>query len=265
MPYQAAKAIAATFCWPIRWVLTPVFGYDFPETCLGPDDPGYGKFLIAPEIVRRCTDDTNRFRQEGCEYQASDAVGAVAVQTPNLPNLNTPWEPMSHHPRKSEESGYYTGGDQIDRLTVSPQVSPRGSAWIHGWNSINGPKSTSSSPIVHSPTFDRMANELPPLHQYLRVHEVSLDQRPTSFPRGYHHETVPAKRRRSQIANDYCPAIAPRNPTSRSSTAALPQIGDPSDRNRTGKELEAAEILQRLSAADQVLPDPKRTRRGSHY
>ncbi|KAJ5538849.1 APSES transcription factor Xbp1 [Penicillium frequentans] len=34
MPYEAAKAVAATFCWEIRHVLTPLFGTDFPSICV---------------------------------------------------------------------------------------------------------------------------------------------------------------------------------------------------------------------------------------
>ncbi|KAF2449670.1 hypothetical protein P171DRAFT_351208 [Karstenula rhodostoma CBS 690.94] len=268
MPYQAAKAIAATFCWHIRWVLTPVFGYDFPETCLRPDDPGYGKFLIAPEIVQECTDETNRFRHEGCEYQVAALGGSAKVPTPQLPTLNAPWEPTSHHPRKSEESGYYTGGDQNERSTVSPQVSPRGSAWISAWTSVNGSKSPSSSPIVHSPTFDRVANELPPLHQHLREHGVPLDPCPTSVPRGYYHEALSTKRPYTEIVDDNCLVKSPnaaRGPTSSPQTIGDAGLSDWSNRDRTQKELEAAEIILQLSAADQELPDPKRTRRGSQY
>ncbi|KAL5399029.1 hypothetical protein PMIN06_003367 [Paraphaeosphaeria minitans] len=267
MPYQAAKAIAATFCWHIRWVLTPVFGYDFPEVCLPPDDPGYGKFLIAPEIVQDCIYETNRFRHEGCDYQVSGLIGAATVQTPQLPILNTPWKPMSHHPRKSEESGYYTGGDQNERSTMSPQVSPRGSAWISAWTSINGSKSPSSSPIVHSPTFDRMANELPPLHQHLREHGVPFGRRPTSVPQSFYHEPLSAKRPHSEINDGNCrvrSTNAPYNPTSPGVIGGT-GVGDIRNRKRTKKELEAAEIILQLSAADQDLPDTKRTRRGSQY
>ncbi|OAG12034.1 uncharacterized protein CC84DRAFT_1225918 [Paraphaeosphaeria sporulosa] len=268
MPYQAAKAIAATFCWHIRWVLTPVFGYDFPETCLQPDDPGYGKFLIAPEIVQGCADETNRFRQEGYDYQISDPLGVATLQTPQLPTLNTPWEPMSHRPRKSEESGYYTGGDQNERSTISPQVSPRGSAWISAWTSINGSKSPSSSPIVHSPTFDRVASELPSLHQHLREHGVPLHRQPTSVQRGHYHEHLSAKRPHSEINVYDCRvknSNPPHNLTSRPEVIGSTAVSDIRNRDRTKKELEAAKIILQLSAADQDLPDTKRTRRGSQY
>ncbi|KAJ5918045.1 hypothetical protein N7454_010420 [Penicillium verhagenii] len=34
MPYEVAKSVSATFCWNIRHVLTPLFGTDFPSTCV---------------------------------------------------------------------------------------------------------------------------------------------------------------------------------------------------------------------------------------
>ncbi|KAL1600432.1 hypothetical protein SLS60_006817 [Paraconiothyrium brasiliense] len=267
MPYQAAKAIAATFCWHIRWVLAPVFGYDFPEMCFHPEDPRYGKFLIAPEIVQECIDETNRFREEGCDYQIPSQVGSVTVETPQLPALNAPWEPVSHHPRKSEESGYYTGGDQNERFTVSPQVSPRGSTWISAWTPVNGSKSPSSSPIVHSPALDRMANELPPFHQHLRQYGVPLDPRSTLVPRSYYENTLPAKRPYSEITvDDGFLVTNPNQPQDITSTrqpidnAGGSKFGNC---NRTHRELEAAEIILQLSVADQELPAPKRTRQGS--
>ncbi|KAJ4360662.1 uncharacterized protein N0V89_001228 [Didymosphaeria variabile] len=269
MPYQAAKAIAATFCWHIRWVLTPVFGYDFPEMCFHPEDPRYGRFLIAPEIVQECIDETNRFREEGCDYRIASQMGSTTVETPQLPTLNAPWEPMSHHPRKSEESGYYTGGDQNERSTVSPQVSPRGSTWISAWTSVNGSKSPSSSPIVHSPTCDRTANELPPLHQHLREYGVPLDPRPTSVPRGYYDKAILTKRPHSEIVVD--DNFLRRSPIHPHNIMPTPQPIDNTgasnfgNRNRTHRELEAAEIILQLSVADQELPAPKRPRHGSQY
>ncbi|KAJ5505257.1 hypothetical protein N7453_004214 [Penicillium expansum] len=36
MPYEAARAMAATFCWRIRYALTPLFGTEFPAMCIPP-------------------------------------------------------------------------------------------------------------------------------------------------------------------------------------------------------------------------------------
>jgi hypothetical protein len=36
MPYEAARAMAATFCWRIRYALTPLFGTEFPAMTYDP-------------------------------------------------------------------------------------------------------------------------------------------------------------------------------------------------------------------------------------
>lgn len=57
IPYAAAKAVAATFCFSIRYALTPVFGMDFIDMCVPPDDTKrFGSMMIDPEITRVCTE-----------------------------------------------------------------------------------------------------------------------------------------------------------------------------------------------------------------
>ncbi|KAF2458756.1 transcription regulator HTH, apses-type DNA-binding domain-containing protein, partial [Lineolata rhizophorae] len=51
VPYKAAKAIAATFCYEIRHALTPVFGPDFVNQCIPPGSPNFQNFKINPAIV----------------------------------------------------------------------------------------------------------------------------------------------------------------------------------------------------------------------
>lgn len=63
MPYEAAKAVAATFCWKIRHALTPLFGLDFPSMCIHPQDRGrFGRMVIDPAIVRKATETANYYR-----------------------------------------------------------------------------------------------------------------------------------------------------------------------------------------------------------
>ncbi|KAF2725764.1 DNA-binding domain of Mlu1-box binding protein MBP1, partial [Polychaeton citri CBS 116435] len=46
MPYQCARAICLTFCHPIRWALTPVFGPTFIKECLPQVHADFAKFKI---------------------------------------------------------------------------------------------------------------------------------------------------------------------------------------------------------------------------
>lgn len=54
MPFQAAKALASTFCWEIRYALTPLFGPDFIAQCTRPDDPIFKRYEISPSVVQAC-------------------------------------------------------------------------------------------------------------------------------------------------------------------------------------------------------------------
>lgn len=63
IPFEAAKAVAATFCWNIRYALTPVFGKDFPATCIHPDLEDYGSMHIDPAITKRCAEQARMYRE----------------------------------------------------------------------------------------------------------------------------------------------------------------------------------------------------------
>jgi hypothetical protein len=259
MPFQAAKAIAATFCYNIRWALTPVFGNEFPAICLPPSNPGYAKFVIDHDIVRECTDETSRFRVEGASYQIAAPTMSTEVHTPRLQFGFPPWGPRDAkqaHPRTSEEeSGYCTESDHSENFLFSPQVSPRSITWT----SINRSPSPTSPVVIHSLNCIPPNKSLPPLHQ------IS----PTSVPGGYYDEPLRAKRTLSKVAygeNDTVVEIS-RPPTgvTTPNTASDPSMDDCRDCIHSLKDLDAAEIMMRLSAADNTLPPTKRTRRGSKY
>ncbi|KAK2749406.1 hypothetical protein FQN57_006338 [Myotisia sp. PD_48] len=64
MPFEAAKAVAATFCWKIRYALTPLFGVEFLSSCLPLDDARFGRMIIDPMIVRSATATSNQYREQ---------------------------------------------------------------------------------------------------------------------------------------------------------------------------------------------------------
>ncbi|GAA5949277.1 hypothetical protein JCM3765_003357 [Sporobolomyces pararoseus] len=47
LPYEYAKKISQRIAWPIRDELVPVFGPNFPSTCLRPGAPGFGRFTLS--------------------------------------------------------------------------------------------------------------------------------------------------------------------------------------------------------------------------
>lgn len=79
IPHAAAKAIAATFCYDIRYALTPVFGHDFPHLCIRPGTEGYGDMTIDPAITQQCSEEAERFRGE--EPNATPQISAATLNT----------------------------------------------------------------------------------------------------------------------------------------------------------------------------------------
>lgn len=65
MPYDCAKAVCATFCHNIAPALVPIFGSDFPASCIPPDCESYEYMRIDPAVVRTATREAEIFR---CRY-----------------------------------------------------------------------------------------------------------------------------------------------------------------------------------------------------
>ncbi|KAF3389929.1 hypothetical protein DPV78_011446 [Talaromyces pinophilus] len=74
MPFDTAKAVAATFCFNIRFALTPLFGTDFPSQCIQPHERAFGKMTIDPEIIKRATELSRRYYQ--MEFESKSIVHA---------------------------------------------------------------------------------------------------------------------------------------------------------------------------------------------
>ncbi|KAK5044834.1 hypothetical protein LTR84_010372 [Exophiala bonariae] len=87
IPYEAAKAVAATFCWNIRYALTPVFGKDFPATCLHPDHEEYGSMQIDPEITKRCAEQARMYRELEQQHGVSTLTSTLNMTLNNSPTL----------------------------------------------------------------------------------------------------------------------------------------------------------------------------------
>ncbi|KAJ9640929.1 hypothetical protein H2199_005597 [Coniosporium tulheliwenetii] len=139
MPYEAAKAVAATFCHDIRYALTPIFGKDFVSICTLPSDANFASFRIDSEIVRRCTAEANRWRLMGMgEARQTPARSTpCALPTPRSAYSGSDWSPKPLRPRVAKitdvESGYGTDTDQSENYECSPRTIPKS----RGWTSVN--------------------------------------------------------------------------------------------------------------------------------
>ena len=81
MPYTAARAIATTFCWTIRYALTPLFGVDFPNECVHPGDRNlFGRMIISPQVIQMATSETSVYRrmEGGGQYASRMERGGYA-------------------------------------------------------------------------------------------------------------------------------------------------------------------------------------------
>ncbi|KAI7954165.1 hypothetical protein MJO28_006712 [Puccinia striiformis f. sp. tritici] len=47
LPFETAQTLARRVAWQVRYDLVPLFGPDFPDTCLGPGEPGFGQLLLS--------------------------------------------------------------------------------------------------------------------------------------------------------------------------------------------------------------------------
>lgn len=135
MPFEAAKAMAATFCYSIRYALTPLFGVDFLSLCVKPEDPKFALMVIDSKIVRDCTASARAF----CALSRGASHGGTPSMKP-ASSLKT-WSPKSprvnlNSPADSE-SGYGTDTDRSDKYFSSPQT-PR----TTGWTALNTPVSS---------------------------------------------------------------------------------------------------------------------------
>lgn len=142
MPFEAAKAVAATFCYHIRYALTPVFGLDFLSLCIPPEDPNFGRFTISRDIVRQCSDVANGYRDL--------SRGTSQVSSPQTPSSGefSQWTSKSlrHQPVKilSMDRGYGTDTERSDHDLGSPQT-PMSMEWT-ALNKTTAPKSARTGP-----------------------------------------------------------------------------------------------------------------------
>jgi hypothetical protein len=287
MPYDAAKAIAATFCYDIRFALTPVFGQDFPSQCLSREQPGFSKFVIDPAIVWKCIAETERFRREGTSYRLMASTSASPT-TPTQMNFDSPsWKPKTLKQRRARpadiESGYGTDTSKRDTYAFSPHKSP---GWTHlnalsphrspQWTHLNGRLSSNSLSPKISPRSQWTALNRSPSSPTLSVNSAAfgssttwqgspLLQMPTPTPEDHYDEQIRTKRTHSKVALSGNVSEAPVRPQTSGVVNSDHQTADGIREIVPSKsDIELAELLLSLgSGGRMLLPPTKRMRRGS--
>lgn len=136
---EAARAIAATFCYSVRHALTPVFGHKFPEMCLMPGDEHFGTMTIDPVITERCRKQTEYFREQELESRARDAANLTFAH-PNS-QLGRSLTPFSPTPPKTK-----SGRSRRHKEEVPTYTSPYSSPYMTSAKSDDGYSSAVSTP-----------------------------------------------------------------------------------------------------------------------
>jgi len=145
MPFEAAKAIAATFCWKMRYALTPVFGPDFPKMCLRPEAEGFGDMVIDPAITQRCTEQAQFYRQLELETPCAGASASWTPLTPESPSLPRHVKQLRAKTRRFGNAGSdYTSDSSLDDRFAATSASPT-IPYCNTWTPANTPRSVGPS------------------------------------------------------------------------------------------------------------------------
>lgn len=125
MPFETAKAVAATFCYNIRFALTPLFGTDFPTQCIQPHEPAFGKMTIDATIIKRATELSRRYYN--MEFEAKSIVHSQNRQmspedvAARLPGAAGVWSKGNTSSSNSAFTPINMSSNQTSLSRVSPQ------------------------------------------------------------------------------------------------------------------------------------------------
>lgn len=126
MPFECAKALAQTFCYPIRELLTPIFGPHFVDTCLPIDDPEFGSFKIDTDIIRQCREDMNSWQS------------AQRFDTPQCLSSSPARSTCTEHTAASAcSTPLHQQSIQANRNKDSPCISPKTIPVDSEWSNMN--------------------------------------------------------------------------------------------------------------------------------
>ncbi|EKG13451.1 hypothetical protein MPH_09477, partial [Macrophomina phaseolina MS6] len=117
MPFDAARAVAATFCYHIRHALTPIFGPDFAARCMHPGDPAFASFKIDRAVVQRSAAQTNEWRLLHSVLNSAAFGGRGGIGAEQQQRHVSAAVPTTTSRRCAGGGG---GGDMSRASTVSP-------------------------------------------------------------------------------------------------------------------------------------------------
>lgn len=162
--YRSARALCATFCYEIRYLLTPIFGPQFIHDCLTKDHPDFKKYQVDRKIIKHDQKEQKHWLEERLQREAKadrddnpeairqgnrvskSVIGASnkgqSRTQPSLPPLFKPDFALN----TSSDSGSTYSQSSIEE---KEPVSPKSTYGHSGWTSVD----RSATPrIVKMPT-----------------------------------------------------------------------------------------------------------------
>ncbi|GAB7338038.1 hypothetical protein MBLNU457_4407t1 [Dothideomycetes sp. NU457] len=149
MPYHCARELCRTFCWDIRWALTPVFGPTFAKECLTPDNPRYGKYQISWSTFSHALQEHNAIVM--AVNNVSEPMAGIGPKR-ELSHLSSSDHSsratLRTQPTRTRRSSYRLSSvsseaDDTSTTMSSPPVSPKTiPASRRGWTPVNAAQPT---------------------------------------------------------------------------------------------------------------------------
>ncbi|CEL09767.1 hypothetical protein ASPCAL12897 [Aspergillus calidoustus] len=175
MPFEAAKAVSTTFCWKIRYALTPLFGADFPKLCVHPNDRSrFGRMIIDPAIVRDATKRAHYYRSLGLR-----SPPLTHLQPEYLPSSAGDRLPMGRHILPKSHHHYHRSGTSERSLGYGSSPESSSSTEPYCLSPISPIRGT-FTPVNTPRSTDTYPSHLPSPHQVLAA--ISASRIPSSAP-----------------------------------------------------------------------------------
>ncbi|QIW97660.1 hypothetical protein AMS68_003178 [Peltaster fructicola] len=247
-PYACARALCITFCYPIRWALTPIFGPSFVQECLLPNDPGFGKFKIDSQLIEDAQAEAEEWRRAAVSYKThasstpQHTAQRRATDKKKLPKQIKIRKTTSRSTVESQVYGYGPDSPPVSPKTVphKSQYNGRTDAWIPINRADDSAASDMSGTSPHSGTITPLSLPGPIIPPALLT---------DGLPQSSNHNKRKAKHE------------AQNTPTSFPAAVILEDDQGDSD---DGDDRAIGDYIVRSPASVLSIPPPKRTKQNEH-
>ncbi|KAG8857602.1 hypothetical protein FRB96_005620 [Tulasnella sp. 330] len=255
LPFDVALRLARRVAWPIRDDLIPLFGPTFPDSCLSPDQPGFGQPIENLQKRKH-----RRAHLNATTASASGSHPAGAGGQPLGPDrIYKPYAPTSPpgmdsppHGRRPDRTHFACTEDTSPTSTPSASYSAlpndyeRAAADLGRRGSVSHGRQRFAPYPATSPTQDTGS----PSHHH--------SSSPAPVPQGSRHPQTPTQARDLPSISTFLPR--PKSSSS-SGSVTLPRIGSIRDMIQR-PELDASTVLKRLKLDDEQSKTGRRSPMG---